>query len=50
MGTTVHDDGTIQFTFVLVTTLNITIATSCDLFIVILVLQIGCEFFTLCNI
>ena len=45
MGSIVWDDGTTQFTRALVTRSNIAIATSCFLFIVILVPQIGCGFF-----
>lgn len=44
MGSIVWDDGTTQFTRALVTRSNIAIATSCFLFIVILVPQIGCGF------
>lgn len=44
MGSIVWDDGTTQFTRALVTRSNIAIATSCFLFIVILVPQTGCGF------
>ena len=44
MGSIVWDDATTQFTLALVTRSNITVATSCLLFIVILVPQIGCDF------
>ena len=37
MSTTARGNGTVQFTFFLAMTLNITIATSCDRLIVILV-------------
>ena len=44
MGSIVWDDATTQFTLALVTRSNITVATSCLLFTVILVPQIGCDF------